>query len=158
MTDLQESTVCKKCAICIFLTSSVCMNVFFTRQQVSLMLESLSYFSWFQCGSFLKWGYPQIIHFARIFYSKPTIWGYHHFRKPPWLQDWPGAELRLPLPQGSGQPARFGRRASGCHQRCRRPTCLTTGNMGISPWKQAREHGELQDFGHESRNWSETPF
>ena len=65
----------KVCNLYIFDLFGMYECFFFTRQQVSLMLESLSYFSWFQCGSFLKWGYPQIIHFARIFHSKPTIWG-----------------------------------------------------------------------------------
>ena len=32
---------------------------------------------------FLKWGYPQIIHFKRMFHYKPSIWGYPHFGKPP---------------------------------------------------------------------------
>ena len=27
---------------------------------------------------------PQIIHFYRVFHSKPSILGYHHFRKPPY--------------------------------------------------------------------------
>ena len=31
---------------------------------------------WFIYGGFLKWGYPQIIHFRRIFPYKPSIWGY----------------------------------------------------------------------------------
>ena len=26
-------------------------------------------------GGFLKWGYPQIIHFSRIFHCKSSIWG-----------------------------------------------------------------------------------
>ena len=34
-------------------------------------------------GGFLKWGYPQIIHFSGIFPYKPTILGYPHLRKPP---------------------------------------------------------------------------
>ena len=36
------------------------------------------------CGGFLKWWYPQIIHFNRVFHYKPSILGYHHFRKHPW--------------------------------------------------------------------------
>ena len=35
------------------------------------------------CGGFLKWWYPQIIHFIRVFPYEPSILGYHHFRKPP---------------------------------------------------------------------------
>ena len=34
-------------------------------------------------GGFLKWGYPQIIHFSRILHYKPSILGYPHFRKTP---------------------------------------------------------------------------
>ena len=34
-------------------------------------------------GGFLKWGYPQIIHFNRIFHHNLFILGYPHFRKPP---------------------------------------------------------------------------
>ena len=33
-------------------------------------------------GGFLKWGYPQIIHFSGIFPYKPTIWEYPHLWKP----------------------------------------------------------------------------
>ena len=32
---------------------------------------------------FLKWWYPQIIHFNRVFHYKPSILGYPYFRKPP---------------------------------------------------------------------------
>ena len=31
---------------------------------------------WYRNGGFLKWGYPKIIHFNRIFHCKPSIWGY----------------------------------------------------------------------------------
>ena len=34
-------------------------------------------------GHFLKWGYPQIIHFTRVFPYKPSIHGYPHLGKPP---------------------------------------------------------------------------
>ena len=34
-------------------------------------------------GCFLQWWYPQIIHFNRVFHYKPSILGYHHFRKHP---------------------------------------------------------------------------
>ena len=34
-------------------------------------------------GGFLKWGYPKIIHFHRIFHCKPSIWGYHILWNPP---------------------------------------------------------------------------
>ena len=35
-------------------------------------------------GCFLKWWYPQIIHFNRVFHYKPSILGYHYFRKQPY--------------------------------------------------------------------------
>ena len=38
---------------------------------------------WKTHGGFLKWWYPQIIHFNRVFHYKPSILGYHYFRKPP---------------------------------------------------------------------------
>ena len=37
---------------------------------------------WHRC--FLKWWYPQIIHFNGIFHYKPSILGYRYFRKPPY--------------------------------------------------------------------------
>ena len=36
-------------------------------------------------GCFLKWWYPQITLFNRVFHCKPSILGYHHFRKPPYV-------------------------------------------------------------------------
>ena len=36
-----------------------------------------------QFGCFLKWWYPQIIHFNKVFHYKPSILGYPYFRKPP---------------------------------------------------------------------------
>ena len=38
----------------------------------------------FRIGGFLKWGFPQIIHFNRIFHYKPSIFRYHHLWKPPY--------------------------------------------------------------------------
>ena len=35
-------------------------------------------------GGFLKWWYPQIIHFNRVFHYKPSILGYPYFRKHPY--------------------------------------------------------------------------
>ena len=35
------------------------------------------------CGRFLKWWYPQIIHFNRDFHYKPSILGYHYSWKHP---------------------------------------------------------------------------
>ena len=37
-------------------------------------------------GCFLKWRYPQIIHFNRVFHYEPSILGYHHLRKHPYGQ------------------------------------------------------------------------
>ena len=36
-------------------------------------------------GGFLKWWYPQIIHFNKVFHYKPSILGYPYFRKPPYV-------------------------------------------------------------------------
>ena len=41
---------------------------------------------WYGC--FLKWWYHQIIHFNRVFLCKPSILGYHYFRKHPYLFIW----------------------------------------------------------------------
>ena len=41
------------------------------------------FFKWFQLGVSLNGGTPQIIHFNRVFHYKPSILGYHYFRKPP---------------------------------------------------------------------------
>ena len=38
-------------------------------------------------GGFLKWWYPQIIHFNRIFHYKPSILGYPYFWKHPNVPD-----------------------------------------------------------------------
>ena len=35
------------------------------------------------CGGFLKYGYPQIIHFNRIVHYKGSILGIPHFKNPP---------------------------------------------------------------------------
>ena len=35
-------------------------------------------------GGFLKWWYPQIIHFNRVFHYKPSILGYPYFWKHPY--------------------------------------------------------------------------
>ena len=40
---------------------------------------------WDLYGCFLKWWYPQIIHFHRVFHYKPSILGAHpYFRNPPY--------------------------------------------------------------------------
>ena len=51
-------------------------------------------------GCFLKWWYPQIIHFKRGFLCKPSILGYHHFRKLPLISSATNshAECRLTTP------------------------------------------------------------
>ena len=36
-------------------------------------------------GGFLKWGYPQIIHLNGIFHYKPTVLGYPHLWKTPYI-------------------------------------------------------------------------
>ena len=36
-------------------------------------------------GGFLKWWYPQITHFNRVFHYKPSILGYHYLRKHPYM-------------------------------------------------------------------------
>ena len=36
-------------------------------------------------GCFQKWGYPQIIHFNRVFHYKPSILGYPYFWKHPYI-------------------------------------------------------------------------
>ena len=46
---------------------------------------------------FLKWGYPQIIHFSRIFHYKPSLLGFSHFRKTPFQEDPICAQTRLVL-------------------------------------------------------------
>ena len=38
-------------------------------------------------GCFLKWWYPQIIHFNRVFHYKPSILGYPYFCKHPYHVD-----------------------------------------------------------------------
>ena len=43
-----------------------------------------------KCEGFLKWGYPQIIHFNGMFPYKPTIFGYPHLWKPPCTSMGPG--------------------------------------------------------------------
>jgi hypothetical protein len=39
----------------------------------------------YRYGGFLKRGYPRIIHFHGIFHYKPSIWGYPHLWKPPYM-------------------------------------------------------------------------
>ena len=41
---------------------------------VPILLENLSWMS--SCGGFLKWWYPQIIHFNRDFHYKSSIFGF----------------------------------------------------------------------------------
>ena len=56
-------------------------------------------------GCFLKWWYPQIIHFNRVFHYKPSILGYPYFWKHPYSNSafWiilvfnPGFDKQTPL-------------------------------------------------------------
>ena len=48
-----------------------------------------------QYGGFHKWGYPQIIHVNGIFPYEPTIWGYPHFWKPPYLWEFHSQFMEL---------------------------------------------------------------
>ena len=48
-------------------------HVFFSENDIGFWLH----------GCFQKSWYPQIIHFNRVFHYKPSILGYHHFRKSP---------------------------------------------------------------------------
>ena len=43
------------------------------------------WFPTFQHGGFLNWGYPQIIHFNKNFFYKPSIFWYLNFRNPPYI-------------------------------------------------------------------------
>ena len=37
----------------------------------------MSYYHYMEVWwALLNWGYPQLIHFSRVFHSKPSIWGY----------------------------------------------------------------------------------
>ena len=47
-----------------------------------LRIHGLRYI-WHDFGCFLKWWYPQIIHFNRVFHYKPSILGYPYFWKHP---------------------------------------------------------------------------
>jgi hypothetical protein len=67
---------------------------------------------------FLKWWYPQIIHFRMIFHYKPSILGYPHLWKPPNLIK--SHEKSIDLCRSQAQPSlvRTGpwcRRVSTCH-------------------------------------------
>ena len=57
------------------------LNRFFFRRVLGEMWISTKCMKRF--GGFLKWWYPQIIHFNRVFHYKPSILGYHHLRKHP---------------------------------------------------------------------------
>ena len=43
--------------------------------------------SYWPIWMFPKWGYPQIIHFNRVFHYKPSILGYPYFWKPPYAKN-----------------------------------------------------------------------
>ena len=44
-------------------------------------MDGINYQHHQQMGGFLKWGYPYIIHFNRIFHCKPSMWRYPHLWK-----------------------------------------------------------------------------
>ena len=48
-------------------------------------------------GCFQKYGYPQIIHFNRVFHYKPSILGYPYFWKHPhrWIKQWLDRDLNM---------------------------------------------------------------
>ena len=65
-----------KAKICLTLAAMVALPGCF---EVQKMMPNLF-------EGFLKWGYPQIIYFDRIFHYKPSILGYPYFRNPPkWI-------------------------------------------------------------------------
>ena len=47
-------------------------------------------------GCFLKWWYPQIIHFNKVFRYEPSILGYHYFWKHPHSDHWKINRWNLP--------------------------------------------------------------
>ena len=49
-----------------------------------LTMIDCPHFVWYPYGGFLKWWYPQIIHFNRVFHYKPSILGYPSFWKHPY--------------------------------------------------------------------------
>ena len=51
-----------------------------------------------QYGGFLKWWYPQIIHFHRVFHYKPSILGYPFFLETPIFIQRPGNLIFQKLP------------------------------------------------------------
>ena len=57
-------------------------------------------------GGFLKWWYPQIIHFNMGFHYKPSILGYHYFRKPPYVKE-TGCDENLNLAMEIGPQGKF---------------------------------------------------
>jgi hypothetical protein len=52
-------------------------------KQMEIELVETKFMTHLTGGFFPKWGYPQIIHFDRIFHYKPSILGYPHLWKPP---------------------------------------------------------------------------
>ena len=51
----------------------------------TIFREYSNYTCMYIYGCFLKWWYPQIIHFNRVFHYQPSIWGYPYFRKHPYI-------------------------------------------------------------------------
>ncbi len=66
---------------------------------------------WYGC--FKKWGYPQIIHFNRVFHYKPSIWGYPYFWKHPYKKSCTTSRvfeqnLANTLPKTNSSPLKIG--------------------------------------------------
>ena len=57
----------------------------FTLAFVAFYDYTIAEVKWYGC--FQKLGTPQIINLNRVFHYKPSILGYHHFRKPPFVKN-----------------------------------------------------------------------
>ena len=84
-------------------------------------------------GGFLKWGYPQIIHFGRNFRYKSSNWGYPHFWKPPCGSK----HQKLPAPWSC-------RRSAASAMRCARCAARSTGLKGRSAEARACRWGSAR--------------
>ena len=76
------------------------------------------------CGGFLKCGYPQIIHFTRIFHLQTIHLEYPHFLEPPisWRQSLPFLNLGSPsIPLSSMTPQLNRCRTPSTWQSCEDP-------------------------------------
>ena len=63
--------------------SSLGLPAPFTRCRIFRLTLLVVFLNPASTGGFLKWWYPQITHFNRVFHHKPSISGYHHLRKHP---------------------------------------------------------------------------